>query len=98
MVYTIKYGISNAYYNITTDVVNENESVLYLIDSDGNITDFPDNTTLYFYSNSNTQKNIVEKSNQKYIIKNDIYYELQIDNVKWAVTNERRWNYGLLKY
>jgi hypothetical protein len=96
MVNTITYGIGNSHYNITTDYVNENESVLYFTDSSGNITDFPDNTILYFYSN--IQKNIVEKSNQKYIIKNDIYYELQINNIVWGVTNERRWNCDLLKY
>ena len=95
MVNTIQYCVGNVYYNITTDIINENESLLYLTDTNGNITDFPDNTNLYFYSN--TQKNIVEKSNQKYIINNDIYYELQIDNVRWAVTNERKWYYALLK-
>jgi hypothetical protein len=96
MIYTITYGIGNSYYNITTDDINETESVLYLTDTSGNITDFPDNTTLYFYSNA--QKNIVEKSNQKYIIKNDIYYELQINNIIWGVSDNRKWNYELLKY
>jgi len=96
MVNTIKYCIGNVYYNITTDVVNVNETLLYFTDTNGNITDFPNNTNLYFYSN--TQKNIVEKSNQKYIINNDIYYELQIDNVIWALKNERKWNSELLKY
>jgi hypothetical protein len=96
MIYTITYGIGNSYYNITTDDITETESVLYLTDTSGNITDFPDNTTLYFYSNA--QKNIVEKSNQKYIIKNDIYYELQINNIIWGVSDNRKWNYELLKY
>jgi hypothetical protein len=95
MVNTIKYCIGDVYYNITTDVVNENESLLYFTDANGNTTDFPNNTNLYFYSNA--QKNIVEKSNQKYIINNHIYYELQIDNVIWAVKNERKWNSELLK-
>ena len=95
MGHTIKFCIGNAYYNITTENVNETESVLYLSDSSGNITDFPDNTSLYFYSYA--QKNIVEKSTQKYIIKNDVHYELQIDNVIWGITNERRWNCDLLR-
>jgi hypothetical protein len=89
MVDTIKCCIGNVYYNITTDVVNENESLLYFTDINGNTTDFPNNTNLYFYSNT-YKKNIVEKSTQKYIINNDICYELHIDNIMLTIKNHRK--------
>ena len=89
------YYIDDTYYHLTIDKLTENESVLYLSDSNKNITDFPDNTILYFYITS-TEKNILEKSNQKYVIKNDIHYELQINNIIWSIKNERKWDYKLL--
>ncbi len=88
------YCIVGTYYHLTIDNINENESVLYLSDSNKNITDFPDNTIVYFYSN--TQKIILEQSNHKYVIKNDIHYELQIDNITWSIKNERKWDYQLV--
>ena len=88
------YCIGGTYYHITIDNINENESILYLCDSNKNISNFPNNTILYFYING--QKNILEKSNHKYLIKNDIYYELQINNIIWSIKNERKWDYELL--
>lgn len=90
------YYIDSTYYHLTIDNINENESILYLSDSNKNIIDFPDNTILCFYINE--QKNILEKINQKYFIKNDIHYELQINNIKWSVKNEKKWDYELLLY
>lgn len=90
------YYIDSTLYHLTINNINENESVLYLSDSNKNIIDFPDNTILYFYINE--QKNILEKINQKYFIKNDISYELQINNIIWSVKNEKKWDYELLLY
>jgi len=94
MIKTIKYIVGGSYYNITTEDINENQSFLYLTDESGNIIDFPDNTNLYFYIH--WQKNKVEKINNKYIIANHIYYELQINDVIWSVENVRKWDYALL--
>ena len=94
---TVSYYINkDCYYNLTTEKIDDSTSFLYLTDSDKNAIDFPTNTTLYCYSNE--EKNIVECINNRYIMYNDIDYDLHINDVIWSIENKQMWNYQLLKY
>lgn len=87
------YHVNGTRYNLTIEKIDSFTSTLCVTDSNKNITDFPENAIVYFYNNET--KNILEKSNQTYIIINDVNYELQINNIIWSIKNERKWDFEL---
>jgi hypothetical protein len=54
--------------------------------------DIPLNTKLY-----DEQHIVLEKSSQQYFIKNDVNYELQMNNTIWSVSSKKKWDYSLLR-
>ena len=92
----VSYSVNKQNYNLTTEKIDDSTTALYLTDFDKNVIDFPSNTILYFYNNE--KKNIVECSNNRYFMYDDINYEIQINDVIWSIENKKMWNYELLKY
>jgi hypothetical protein len=96
MVRIERYAADGKYFRLTTNDINEHECELYLTDPSGNSIDFPSDTNLHFCIGS--QKYMVEQRANKFIIHDDICYELQIGNVIWRVENEKKWDYSFIKY
>ena len=56
--------------------------------------EFPLNTHLYFYVNIEKQE--IKQTTYKYILNDELEYELHINNTIWDIKYVKKWNCSLL--